>query len=248
MVQETHLEQSLRMLVEATNFSVEASESQPIFSIDKESKSQTKSFVGQIENISLSRTTIDIVPANLDDDLYPPKKGFLFISLQGDVTRLTRRNKAEQLIRTAQCPMPQLGLILENQRVPTRRTRQHKPLSPDTKKVFNGSPTSRQQEALQVALNTPDIALIQGPPGTGKTKVISALQVRLAEISEDSGNSVSHRLLLTSYQHDAVENAAEKSVVFGLPAVRIGGKTQGNEAADNVDRWRDRALNLWKQS
>ena len=226
------------MLVEATNFSVEARESQPNFSIDKESKSQTKSFIGQIENVSLSRTTIDIAPANPDDDLSPPKKGFLFISLQGDVIRLTRRNKAEQLIRTAQCPMPQLGLILENQRVPTRRTRQHKPLSADTKKVFNGSPTSRQQEALQVALNTPDIALIQGPPGTGKTKVISALQVRLAEISEDSGNSVSHRLLLTSYQHDAVENAAEKSVVFGLPAVRIGGKTQGNETADNVDRWR----------
>jgi len=116
--------------------------------------------------------------------------------------------------------MPQLGLILENQRVPTRRIRQHKAFSPDTKKVFNGSPTSRQEEALKVALNTPDIALIQGPPGTGKTKVISALLVRLAEISEDSGNSVSHRLLLTSYQHDAVENVAEKSVVFGLPAVR----------------------------
>jgi hypothetical protein len=238
LVPENHLEQSLRMLIEATNFSVEASEYQPNFSIDKESKSQTKSFVGQVENVSLSRTTIDIVPANPDDDLSPSKKGFLFISLQGDVIRLTRRNKAEQLIRTAQCPMPQLGLILENQHVPTRRTRQYKPLSPDTKKVFNGSPTSRQQEALQVALNTPDIALIQGPPGTGKTKVISALQVRLAEISEDSGNSVSHRLLLTSYQHDAVENAAEKSVVFGLPAVRIGGKTQGNEAEDNIDRWR----------
>lgn len=246
LLPESHLEQSLRMLIEATNISIEASESQPSFSIEKDKNQDNhinitnnkKSFVGQIENVDLSRTTIDIIPGNADDDLSPPKKGFLFISLQGDVIRLTRRNKAEQLIRTAKCPMPQLGLILENQRVPTRRTRQHKPLSADTKKVFNGSPTSRQQEALQVALNTPDIALIQGPPGTGKTKVISALQVRLAEISEDSGNSVSHRLLLTSYQHDAVENAAERSVVFGLPAVRIGGKTQANQTEDNIDRWR----------
>ncbi|MBK7864310.1 MAG: hypothetical protein IPJ65_38070 [Archangiaceae bacterium] len=40
-------------------------------------------------------------------------------------------------------------------------------------------------EALRVALNTPDIALIQGPPGTGKTKTIAALEARLAELSED---------------------------------------------------------------
>ncbi|MUG96348.1 AAA family ATPase [Scytonema sp. UIC 10036] len=237
LLSEDNLEERLKMLAESQEFSLEASEQQPQFSTSESRKTKNKSFVGQLEDIDLYSLNVEIRSANPDDDLSPPPKGFLFISLQGDLTRLARRQKAEQLIRTATCPMPQLGLILENQRVPTRRTRQHKALSPDTKKVFNGSPTLRQEEALKVALNTPDIALIQGPPGTGKTKVISALQVRLAEISEDSGNSVSHRLLLTSYQHDAVENAAEKSVVFGLPAVRIGGRAKDDVKQDNVDRW-----------
>ncbi len=239
LLPEDNLEEKLKMLfVDAEALCLEASEHQPQFDTIESRKNKSQSFYGKIENIDLYNPKIELRLANLDDNLSPPTKGFLFISLQGDTTRLARRQMAETLIRTATCPMPQLGLILENQRVPTRRTRYHKVFYRDTKKVFNGSPTSRQEEALKVALNTPDIALIQGPPGTGKTKVISALLVRLAEISEDSGNSVSHRLLLTSYQHDAVENVAEKSVVFGLPAVKIGGRTKGNEGLDNVDRWR----------
>lgn len=238
LLPEENLTEKLRILAEAKHFSLEASEQQPSFSTNGTKKSKVKSFFGQIENVDIYNNMLNIIPANPDDDLLPPLQGYLYISLQGDIMRVKRRKNAENLIRKAICPMPQLGLILENQRVPVRRTRSHKPLSYDTKKVFNGSPTPRQEEALKVALNTPDIALIQGPPGTGKTKVITALQVRLAEISEDSGNSVSHRLLLTSYQHDAVENAAEKSIVFGLPAVRIGGKTKNNEGLDNVDRWR----------
>jgi hypothetical protein len=238
LLSEENLAERLRILVETKEFSLEASEQQSSFSTNETKKSKIKSFFGQIENVDIYNNTLELNSVNQDDDLLPPPQGYLYISLQGDIIRVGRRKNAEKLIRKAICPMPQLGLILENQRVPVRRTHLHKPLSSDTKKVFNGSPTPRQEEALKVALNTPDIALIQGPPGTGKTKVITALQVRLAEISEDSGNSVSHRLLLTSYQHDAVENAAEKSIVFGLPAVRIGGKTKNNEGLDNVDRWR----------
>lgn len=238
LLPEENLAERLRMLVETKEFSLEASEQQSSFSTNETKKSKIKSFFGQIENVDIYNNTIELNVINQNDDFLPPAQGYLYISLQGDIIRVGRRKNAEKLIIKAICPMPQLGLILENQRVPVRRTHSHKPLSSDTKKVFNGSPTPRQEEALKVALNTPDIALIQGPPGTGKTKVITALQVRLAEISEDSGNSVSHRLLLTSYQHDAVENAAEKSIVFGLPAVRIGGNTKSNEGLDNVDRWR----------
>ncbi|MEC4880229.1 MAG: AAA domain-containing protein [Scytonema sp. PMC 1070.18] len=236
--QEDNLEERLKMLFDSKEFSLEASNYLPNFSLDKGRKTDNKSFLGQVECVDLYSYTLDLRPSNPDDDLSPPPEGFLFISLQGDRIRLKRRQTAEELIRTANCPMPQLGLILENQRVPIRRTHQYKPLSKDTKKIFNGAPTSRQEEALKVALNTPDIALIQGPPGTGKTKVITALQVRLAEISEDLNESVFRRILLTSYQHDAVENVAEKSVVFGLPALRIGGRAKSDAELDNVDRWR----------
>lgn len=238
VIRDANIEIKLKMLIDENNISLEASEYLPQLGIVDTNKNKVKQFLGIVENIDLYNLTIDIATSNVDDDLLPPKQGFIYISIQGDIIRLSRRQIAEKTIRSATCPMPQLGLILENQCVPTRRIRQHKPLSSATKKVFNGSPTARQEEALKVAINTPDIVLIQGPPGTGKTKVISALQVRLAEISEDDGNTVSHRILLTSYQHDAVENAAERSVVFGLPAVRIGGKTKSNAGIDNVDRWR----------
>ena len=76
------------------------------------------------------------------------------------------------------------------------------------REAFRGSPTPRQQEALRVAINTPDIALMQEPPGTGKTKVITAIQACLSEIEKNRNGTVSHRLLLTSYQHDAVKNVA----------------------------------------
>ncbi|MEZ4302314.1 MAG: AAA domain-containing protein [Polyangiaceae bacterium] len=137
-----------------------------------------------------------------------------------DRTRLERRESAHAKIASAECPMPQLGLLLEGAPVPERRRNTESPLSPAAREVFGGEPTPRQIEALRVALSTPDIALIQGPPGTGKTKVIAALQVRLAEISEREDRVVKN--LLTSYQHEAVENAASRTIVFGLPAVKIG--------------------------
>ena len=94
--------------------------------------------------------------------------------------------------------MPQLGLLIEGKVVPERRRRGEKPMSAAAREAFGGEPTGRQIEALKVALNTPDIALVQGPPGTGKTRTIAALQARLSEIAEDT-DGVSGRYLLTSY-------------------------------------------------
>ena len=54
------------------------------------------------------------------------------------------------------------------------------------KKIFTKPPTLAQRRAIEVALNTPDIALIQGPPGTGKTTVIAAIIERLNQIFDKS--------------------------------------------------------------
>jgi DNA polymerase III delta prime subunit len=92
---------------------------------------------------------------------------------------------------------------------------------------------------LDVAINTPDIALIVGPPGTGKTQVIAALQRRLAETLGE--NSLQHQVLISSYQHDAVDNALNRAEVFGLPAVRIGGRGRRDEGGvDPVSVWCER--------
>lgn len=71
-----------------------------------------------------------------------------------------------------------------------------------------------------MALETPDIALVIGPPGTGKTQVIAALTKRLAEIVGQTNSQ--HQILITSFQHDAVENALDRSQVYDLPSVKIG--------------------------
>jgi hypothetical protein len=235
---QANLEERLQKLRDLPEFSLEASEKEPDLSSLEATTTNQKSFFGQVSEIDIQRMTLDIRPSDPDELLPSPQQGFLFISLQGDRTRLKRRKYAEELIRTARCPMPQLGLILQNQRIPISNHRKHKIISKIVNAAFNGSPTPRQAEALRVAINTPDIMLIQGPPGTGKTKVITAIQAALAEIEKNRNGNISHRLLLSSYQHDAVENAAERTVIFGLPAVRVGGKAGRRDALDNVDRWR----------
>jgi len=235
---QANLEERLQALRDLSDFSLEASDREPDLSSLESVASSQKVFFGQISDIDPQKLTLDIRPSNPDELLSPPPNGFLFVSLQGDRTRLNRRKRAEELIRTATCPMPQLGLILQDQKIPLSNYRQHKLLDKTVREAFQGSPTPRQKEALRVAINTPDIALIQGPPGTGKTKVITAIQASLSEIEKNRNGTVSHRLLLTSYQHDAVENVAERTVIFGLPAVRVGGKSSRSDAPDNVDRWR----------
>ena len=48
-------------------------------------------------------------------------------------------------------------------------------------------------------------------------------------------------MLISSYQHDAVDNALNRAEVFGLPAVRIGGRGRRNEGGvDHVGVWCER--------
>jgi hypothetical protein len=196
---------------------------------------RSRIFVGSFSGAEPQRRTIDLQPPIDSDDLEPPESGVLFLSVSGDRKRLERREHAQSLIASAECPMPQLGLLLEGSAVPERRRKTEDALSVAARAVFGGEPTARQVEALRVALNTPDIALIQGPPGTGKTKTIAALEVRLAELSEDE---LAGQTLLTSYQHDAVENAASRTLVFGLPAIKVGRKRGTTDQSDGFDRWR----------
>ena len=92
------------------------------------------------------------------------------------------------------------------------------------KRVFGGGePTASQAKAIAAAINTPDIVLIQGPPGTGKTTVIRAIVERLNELARDPEGK-SREVLVTAFQHDAVENAISKLEVNGLWTPKIGAR------------------------
>ncbi|HHG3161571.1 TPA: DEAD/DEAH box helicase [Vibrio parahaemolyticus] len=178
----------------------------------------------------------------------PPRKGCLYLSIQGDKSVHDRRERAYRSIQKHSNPMPQLRLLLEGIESPSIRRRTIRTLSNKASKRFKGEPTQRQKKALEIALNTPDVALIIGPPGTGKTQVISALQQRIADESS-SGRELKHQVLVTSFQHDAVDNVVERSGLFGLPAIKIGGRRFGGDASEGpIAKWRLSKLLALKSS
>lgn len=171
-----------------------------------------------------------------------PKKpeGWIYLSLAGHRTVGKRRLAAKQSIDSGK-RLPQLKLLLEGVVVPAARRRQVKGMTPYALETFKGGkPTEKQALALDVALNTPDIAIIIGPPGTGKTQVIAALQRRLGEEAND--RNIAAQVLISSFQHDAVDNALDRSDVFGLPGARVGGKRGAQNEDAAIDPWLDRQI------
>jgi hypothetical protein len=123
-------------------------------------------------------------------------------------------------------------LIQENGIIaPTRPTHKIEALNAFVRnKVFSKDPPNIMQErAIEVALNTPDIALIQGPPGTGKTTVIAAILERLNELEKKSGENIKGKVLLTGFQHDAVENMIDRLSLNGIPVPKYGKRSGADE-------------------
>jgi hypothetical protein len=203
-------------------------------------------FAGTLVSLDAGQGTLEVRPRPEDEEK-PPPQGALFINLSGDIKRLERRERAQSLVASSQNHIPQLRWLIEGQAVTERRRHMETVLTPAVRKVFGGAPTEKQLEALHIALNTPDIALIQGPPGTGKTKVITALQVRLAEL--EGKDTLPWHTLLTSYQHDAVENAASRSVVFGLPAINVSRRwgQSSSEWMDGFEPWRRKRIDAVRE-
>ncbi|OXT66102.1 hypothetical protein CF344_17870 [Pseudomonas aeruginosa] len=165
-------------------------------------------------------------------------EGWLYLSLAGQRSVGKRRLAAKQSIDSGK-RLPQLKWLLEGVAVPAARRRTIRGLTPYAQETFKGGkPTEMQTLALDAALNTPDLAIIIGPPGTGKTQVIAALQRRLAEEAEE--RNISAQVLISSFQHDAVDNALDRSDVFGLPGARVGGKRGASDEASLIDPWLER--------
>lgn len=201
-----------------------------------------QSVSGVVAGFDRQRSKLHLrIDADVDlDTLHIGSEGYVFPSVRGDRTRLTRRRAARSRIARGDAAIPHLGLVLEG-RATTAAGKQRKlKLSEAALACFHGEPTEKQRDALAVALGSPDIAIIQGPPGTGKTQVIAALQVILSEQAEGDIDA-SQRILLTSYQHDAVEHAVSRTRVFGLPPARLTSRFRSG-ARDPVELWREEQI------
>ena len=182
----------------------------------------------------------------LEAERLPTAAGTLILSLAGEIPQIKRRIEARRAILEGRSVISQLGLLIEEmgQITPPRPLPKIRPLTAFVRaKIFpHHPPTPMQEKAIDVALNTPDIALIQGPPGTGKTTVIAAILERLNEMADQRGASTKGAVLITSFQHDAVENAISRISLNGIPTPKFGKRSGTN--VDGFDAF-ERNLEGW---
>lgn len=170
----------------------------------------------------------------------PP--GIITYSVFGDMQQILRRETARELIANGESAFPSLGLVIEGKKseavIERHKEKAIPPITDFVKnKIFSHEPRPRQRDAIEIALNTPDIAIIQGPPGTGKTTVITAIIERLNEIA-DKRRDNRGQVLITSFQHDAVRNVIERLSINSLPTIKFG-----KQGEDDVSQ--EKAIEEW---
>jgi hypothetical protein len=189
----------------------------------------------EVELIDTPRSSIQFRYSSRKNEV--PFSGFLYVSIAGDITQIERRREAEARFVNGECELKGLSEILREAPSVVSKRRSHEVgVSPKMLAQFSGELTPRQIQAIDMAINTPDIALIQGPPGTGKTQVIALIEQRLAELAGvGRHNSL---ILLTSTQNDAVDQVAARTRIFGLPPDRDIGRGD----VDPIEVWRKERL------
>jgi len=195
---------------------------------------ETRSF--PVVHFNLETRRLEIEAENL------PPQGKLIYSIAGEIAQNRRRLQARKAILDGRSANSQIGIVIDSGDIVSLRSEQRvKPLTAFVRsKVFSNPPTSKQELAIDIALNTPDIAVIQGPPGTGKTTVIAAIVERLNEIAAMSGQHQAGQILLSGFQHDAVENLIDRLSINGLPVPKFGNRNSANSDSDaehNLITW-----------
>lgn len=153
------------------------------------------------------------------------------LSILGNEKQIRRRSRARRRIENGVSANPQLGLLIDGiSAASTGSTPGAGRIAPLSEyvssKIFpKYPPTDNQRAAIDIALNTPDIAIIQGPPGTGKTTVIKAILERLNETSKKKDYQPGS-VLVTSLQHDAVYNVSKALNINGMPTLKFGSRSK----------------------
>lgn len=171
-----------------------------------------------------------------------PAEGYLFTSLSGDKIRMQRCEIAKERISNNRAEIDHLQEIIEDGTLFHNQIGENIPItnklkaSPQFKnKLFN----QEQIRAIDNAINTPDISLILGPPGTGKTTVIKGIVTRFGELFKKNNPNEKPDILISSFQHEAVDNAVIGMENDGLPANRTGGKKrEGSNISFYIDDWK----------
>lgn len=172
----------------------------------------------------------------------PPAGGGFTFDSAGDRIQLDRERNALDAVRNKTGANPRIAKFFLSAPLDAVARTVIPAASAETNALLqanNRTLNESQWNAVSIALNTPDVALIQGPPGTGKTTVIEVILQRLFEQFRDEGfsstdNPLTGRVLLSGFQHDAVENLVSHIKLMGLPVPKFGNRrNQGGDGTPN---------------
>jgi hypothetical protein len=206
--------------------------------------------VGEIEGIS--DNSLNTYKQDAESIVSVPDKGIIVLATSGDKTIIRRRDKAKERMLKKLSPIRLIVNLIEDgvsEYSSGSNWGDNKPITSKLKRNFEKAEklNKEQEEALKLAIDTPDIALIQGPPGTGKTTVIKAIRERFRELFEndekekelrDQGYAARRpKILISSFQNEAVDNAVSDSLLGDLPANRIGKKDVRKQFQNSLIEW-----------
>lgn len=138
-----------------------------------------------------------------------PQKGFIVLSDASIRTEQTRRKRVKRTLDEKKNATANMLMRLSAGDEDMQTGGDAKPLTSDVLDTMfgdkNAQVTDNYREAMSIALNTPDIALIQGPPGTGKTTLIHGLIARLNSMGKKN-----HKVHIAAEQHEALYNVVNK--------------------------------------
>ncbi len=208
--------------------------------------------VGQLEDVRGSGKLLVTSLSEDEDFLPPPDQGFLILNQKGNVSASRRRERARQAIESGQCPIPYLKELINSGVAEPL----HGPLKNLITETFRkrfpmaAKLNEEQRRALEAAICTPDIAVIKGPPGTGKTLVIRAIEERFKQNFEEEERKKQKeaqlhnqeyavqlpKILKSSYQNGAVDNALKGSTMEDLPAFRVSSRPS-KQYEEDLEKW-----------
>lgn len=212
---------------------------------DKEIKFITKEAPINILNFndktSMVRCIIENIPKRFDVNSITSLHGSTHLA----ETMFGRRNAAFQKIASGKTGISNFASYFNGENPASLINVKKYPFTNRAKNlVFKGySPTVDQEDAIKIALNTPDFAIIQGPPGTGKTKVISAISASIPK--PDSSEDID---LYTAFQNVATSHLADtQQECFDFPFSTLTSKKAKIDKESRAINWANNKAEQLKQ-
>ena len=222
--------------------------------LGKKAQNKRQIGVGPIKRIVGNKITTYLEGADNTDQI--PAKGVLKLYTAGNRYIMARRLAARERMINHRAPIKSIVALIEAGAAGFEFANSwgnNKGVTDELRRNFKRASelNPEQREALELAINTPDIALIQGPPGTGKTTVIKAIAERFREIFESNQRRMqmanpeyiirSPKILISSFQNEAVDNAISAPLPGDIPAYRKTAKRTTDSSKEqyqkSLEKW-----------